>query len=248
MTFSIVQTAEVPGVVFSTGGTTTATFAQPIGPGNMVAGFVGYFPPGNQSITGISDNKGNTYTIVSSTPQSTGVFGNNNGFTIVPFYLSNIQSRPTIITATPNQGNYCMWMAEITPGGFYDQSAAFPTSVAPISSDINGIQRSPTITPSFPNSMVLGLSAAATWKTNNASFPPTFGGNWLTLITDVSAPNPPYVGPNALLGYQTGLSSAAQTVALGYESGPFRNGIGTALIMSITPLPPVVLQGQACVG
>src|SRR5258708_2533648 len=78
--------------------TVAATFSGAVGSGNFVVGHVTSDTSSGQALTGVSDDKGNIYTIglVNSITADTQYHAT--------FYLWNITNAPTIITATFSPG------------------------------------------------------------------------------------------------------------------------------------------------
>ena len=79
---------------------TTLTLPATVGSGNIVMGCVAF--QGSGTIT-ISDNQGNSYTIVDTTTITGG------STTLYSFYCANITNAPQIITATKSSGTATYW-------------------------------------------------------------------------------------------------------------------------------------------
>jgi hypothetical protein len=79
--------------------TIATTLTNPVGVGNAVVVSVGWGSVigAGDFVSNVSDDKGNTYTIVDSLPTSI-----NTGYTFVSAYALNVTNRPTTITATLN--------------------------------------------------------------------------------------------------------------------------------------------------
>lgn len=102
----------------------TATFANPIGNGNMAMILAGFYPAGNtcSSFTA-TDNQGNSYV------NRSGITAQANSYVQSVFYLTNIQNAPTVINincVVPGHdgtafGIGVVHCAEITPSGVFDQ-------------------------------------------------------------------------------------------------------------------------------
>jgi hypothetical protein len=73
-----------------------------VGSGNLVCGFVETQSQVTTDLTSVTDNAGNTYTIVDNVARGGGFNG-----CLASFYLANITNAPTSITATLGTANAC---------------------------------------------------------------------------------------------------------------------------------------------
>lgn len=90
----------------------SATFGSPVGSGNIIVGFA-FWSEGSTTndLSSISDDKGNTYTIVDKL-NAFAVTSNSRAF--ASFYCANVTNAPTVITAnfSPSTGSLAILVDE----------------------------------------------------------------------------------------------------------------------------------------
>jgi hypothetical protein len=239
MTFSFVQSVYSPAAQTTA---TSVTFTNPVSPGNIVVGAVGYFPGAVSSLTSVTDEKGNTYNL--SPTISFASVASDRQFNL--FYLPTTPFRPrTINTNFQVSSGFTaagIYAAEFTPGGFVDQVLGLGGIFQSI--PISGILTTPTLPVPQANSLLIGLEASI-FSLGDPAVNPQSGGNWSTIIRDVSAESTD--GPTVIFQYQVIPSaSSAYGVSTGWNSS--NNIFNATLIMDFCPAPLAIIQGQACVG
>jgi hypothetical protein len=133
----------------------SATLTSPVTSGNMLCGMATAFGPASSVTIGITDDKGNTYTIV----------GNNNYNTFTElfffFYCLNITNGPQTITSTLSGGNTGSYVGIIadefsgvaTTSAFDQTASAQPSGVSGTDSASSG-----SATTTAPGELIYGMA------------------------------------------------------------------------------------------
>jgi hypothetical protein len=235
MVFQLVQSAYI-AAINEGGGTQSMSFTNPIGPGNMVVGAVAYYHQGTPAANSITDSKGNIYTLAGNETEFSPPLSNSD-YTLQMFYGTNIPSKPQAMTCSfTTNGLTGFWAAEFTPSGYFEVAASSSNT------DQNGINASNIIAVSQGNSLCVGLTAEA--FVPNATLAPAAGGNWISILRDVSAQTT--IGPAVNLMYQ--VIPAGSNVRAITTGGNVNDVRAASLVLSMSPNPVFKQLGQACVG
>lgn len=232
MTWAHVQSKEIDT---ESGGATssTLTFSSAVGSGNLVVGM--FFTLLSGTLTSVTDNKGNSYTVVDSLNAGGGFSSGSIGYTFVG---GNLTGGPTVLTFTISGGSgvYYAFADEFSNSG-----GATPSSPVDVHAVSNPAYTSPTtvtsssITTTISGDLIWSLAYVSTVTstlTAGTGYTQTFAGD----------------GANALVylcaEYQTQASSGAITSTFGV--GGTTSSSAGIFIMALKAPSANVLYAQIC--